>query len=327
MARVDLPFALELAEGRGIPDGRQPEPPAGTPKRIISASRSPRVPWQVDDARAAIARRVATTDPAAARRVLGLIDESRRPHARRAVCLAMAATDLPAARLLAAEANDPMLEALVPAVAARARETSEPETARALLRESVQGLTRFVVSDRVGQPSTAEALIRLVPLATRVDPDRAPGYLWLTLSLRMPLSATPESMPVIPKPRRAYLDQAELAAWVARFDGALAEVVFAPVADRLAGLVDETWGLGAEGNPIFQAAAAVDVRLARRLLDTLPEDPARPPGPAMMGRITHHTKADARIALARALALPPALRLNEVHTGPNADDLLDALDR
>jgi hypothetical protein len=113
--------------------------------------------------------------------------------------------------------------------------------------------------------------------------------------------------------RGRYLDRAELAARVARYDRAAAEVAFAPLAARLASLEDEFSGLGNEGPPIFRAAGAFDARIARSLLDSLPEDPPPPdPSPGGMPRYSDQTKALARLTLARILALPPELRLREL---------------
>ena len=122
--------------------------------------------------------------------------------------------------------------------------------------------------------------------------------------------------------RQHDLDLAELAARVARYDRAAAEVVFATVADRLPDMVDESWGLGNEGPGIFRAAGAFDARVARALLNDLPEDPAAPAGPPT-GRpvFRHHTKAQARLALARTLGLPPGLRLRRPLLGYGEDEL------
>ena len=130
------------------------------------------------------------------------------------------------------------------------------------------------------RPSPAVALARLLPLVVRLDPDRASSCLWLALARRPPLPAR-ERAPVMPDARRRYLDLAELATLTSRYDRAAAEVVFAPVAARVAGLDDGSWGLGNEGPAIFRAAGTFDARAAQALLDGLPEDPTppkRPPG-------------------------------------------------
>ena len=168
LARIDLPAALKLLEGQALQ------------------------PYQLETIRTAIANRIAATDPAAARRLLGMIEENRRPSARRVVCLRMAAKDLAAARALAAEDHDPMVEALLPAVAARPGRSSDPDGARALLREAVE---------RLGEAR------RRPDGPARRRPSRWPGYcrwrsgstptgrrtiLWLALSRRPPLSALPD---------------------------------------------------------------------------------------------------------------------------------------
>jgi hypothetical protein len=297
LARVDLPAALKLLQGR-----------------------DPQQRFQLDTLRVGIARRIAAIDSAAARRILGLIDEHGQRRARRVICLRMAAKDLPAARALAAEDHDPIVEALLPAIAARARAVSDPDGARALLREAIERLGKL---DDAAQssPSPAVALARLLPLAARIDAECAPDVFWLALARRPPLPALPEPLPILPQVRQHYLDRAELAVLVARYDRAAAEAVFAPVADRLVGLHEEPWGLGAEGPALFRAAGAYDARLARALLDALPEDPPPPAGPPTgMPDFRHHTKAQGQIALARILALPPALRLRELFLTHGGDD-------
>ena len=306
LARIDLSSALKLLEGQGKQQ-----------------------PYQLDTLRAGIARRIAATDPAGVRRIIGTIQENRQRLARRDACARMATKDLAAARVLAVEDRDLIVEALLPAIAAQVRAESDPDIARALLLESVQRLGRIgELESRPGGTSPAVALARLVPLATRIDPDRAPGYLWFALSRRPPLSTLPEPMPVSPQVRQHYLDLAELAVLVARYDRAAAEAVFAPVAARLVGIDDEQWGLGNEGTAIFWAAGAFDARVARRLLDALPEDPVPPAsrGVISAANIRHHSKARARIALARVLGLPPALRLREPLMPYANGDWLDVLD-
>ncbi len=303
LARVDLPSALKLVEGRA--EAQQ---------------------YQVDTIRSGIVKRIAATNPAEARRILGMIQDQRRRSARRAACLRMAAEDLPAARALAAEDKDPMVAALLPAVAARARAGSDPDGARTLLLESAERLGKLD-DNPAGRPSPAVALARLLPLAVRIDPDRAPGYLWLALSRRPPLSALPEPMPMMPQVRQHYLDLAELAVLVARYDREAAEAVFAPVAARLVGLADELWGLGNEGPALFKAAGAFDARVAQSLLGALPEDPAPPVGRPTGGPdFRHHSKAQARLALAESLGLPPGLRLREPLRPGGDDDWLEVLD-
>ncbi len=268
-------------------------------------------PYQIDRIRTKITDRIAATDPAATRRILGMVEEHMQWWARHIACLRMAAKDLPAARALAAEDHDPIVEDLLPAMAARERAGSDREGARRLLREAVERLGKLGDSQAV-RPSPAVALARLLPLAVRIDPDRAPDDFWLALSRRPPLSTRAESIAMMDQVRQQYLDLAELTVLVARYDRVAAEVVFAPVADRLVGLEDENWGLGKEGLAIFRAAGAFDARVAKAMLDGLPEDPAPSTNQATGGAsFRHQSKAQARIALAEILGLPPGLRLRQ----------------
>ena len=213
----------------------------------------------------------------------------------------MAAKNLPAARALAAEDHDPMIEALMPAIAARGRSESDPEGARALLRESVERIARIGAGEAV-RPAPAVAMARLLPMAVRIDPDRARDVLWRALSLRPPLSSVLEPRTHMSGDRPHYLDLAELAARVGRYERAAAEVAFAPVADRLPVLNDESRGLGNEGPGLFRAAGAFDARVARALFDALPELPAPPAG---RSGFRYYTKAQTRLVLAQVLGLPP----------------------
>lgn len=303
LARVDLPAALKLVDGQD------------------------KQPHQFDSVRIEIAKRIAGTHPAEARRLIGQLQEHTESLPRRVVCARMAEKDLPAARAYAAEIGDPMLAAALPAIAARALADSDPSAARELLRESVEklGMLEYVPSAR---PSPAVALARLLPLVVRLDPDRAPSCLWLALSRRPPLPVR-ERGPVMPDARQHYLDLAELAALTSRYDRAAAEVVFAPVSARVAGLDDSFWGLANEGPAIFRAAGTYDARAARAMLDSLPEDPTppkRPPGVMIAGDFRHRSKAEARVALAEIVALPPRLRLRAPFLPNWGDDWLEDFD-
>ncbi len=301
LARVDLPAALKLLERAG------------------------QEAYRLEMLRTAIASRIATTNPVEARRLVDLIEEQRRPMARRVVCLRMAAKDLAAARAFAAEDHNLMVEALLPAAAAQAQARSDPESARTLLRESVERLATLGDSPAFG-PSPAVALARLLPLAHRIDPARAPDDLWLALSLRAPLPAVGAPNAMMNQVRQQYVDLAELAMLVVRYDRSAAEAVFAPVAARLAATYEENWGLGNEGPAIFRAAGAFDARVARTLLDGLPEDPAPPAGQSTgQPMFRHRTKVQARIALASTLGLPPGLRLREPFR-KNGDDWFKELE-
>ena len=254
LARVDLAAALKLIEGQK--DG-----------------------YSLDRLRSRLAVRVAATRPAEAKRLLGLIkNDSENGLARQLICIRMATTDLPTARAVSEVVRSPVLTAVLSAVAARELADSDPAKARSLLKESFDRL------GRLAEPSGANyanppviAMARLLPLAARIDPDRAPDYFWFTLASRPPLAAAPEQRPASPQARQAYANLAELAMLIARYDRSAAEVAFGPVAERIPGLLDEMWGLGNEGDAIFKAAAGYDARAAKVLVEALPEDPSSHP--------------------------------------------------
>ena len=287
LARADLHAALKLMESR------------------------PLTPHQRATIRREIAVRIAARDPAEAGKLIGMLEENAQPAARVAACFRMAATNLAAARALAAEDHDPTVEALLPAIAARRGQTPIPTVPVPCFARRWSDSPGFRAPS-YAHFSPAVAIARLLPLAVRVDFDRAPDLLWLALSLRPPLSAVPESFPVMNEVRQHYLDLAELAALVARYDPAAAEAVFAPVADRIARLDDENWGLGNEGPAIFRAAGAFNARVAKTMLESLPEDPPPPPRRgSITPRFHHQSKLLARLALAETLGLPPALRYRQ----------------
>jgi len=287
LAPIDLPAALGLLEG-DKPD------------------------HALDQRLARMAARVAATDPAAARGLIDRIkDDSNKIQARRAASVRIAAVDLPAARALAEGYPDPVLPAVLPAIAAGKLAGTDPEKARALLLESINRLGRIAeagVPRQMAQPAVAMA--RLLPLAARIDPDRAPGYLWFALASRPARPAEPEARPIMPWHRQAYADLAELAMLIAPYDRPAADAVFAIVAGRVPGIFDDTWGPGDEGTAIVRWAAAYDARAARSMFDVLPEDPVPPKGRAQQPepRFQHEAKAKARLAIARTLGLPPELR-------------------
>ena len=245
----------------------------------------------------------------------GTSREERQRKARRIKCFRLAAKDYPAAKVLAAEDHDPMVEALLPAIAARSRAQSDPAEARRLLRESVDRLAKLGDGLSV-QPSPANALARLLPMAVRIDPDRSPDIFWLAVSRRVSVEALWEPVASNPTTLHHYLDLIELSVLLARYDRATADAVFAPVADQVRRVSEEAWGIGNECPAIFRAAGAFDARAARSLLESLPEDPA-PIAATSFFRFPK--QAQVRIALARMLGLPPSLRLREpfLPNGPN----------
>jgi hypothetical protein len=173
----------------------------------------------------------------------------------------------------------------------------------------------------------AVAMARLLPLAVRVDPERAPEYLWRAIAARPPRASGVAPGSATPQVRQQYLVLAELAALVARYDREAAETVFAPVAENAQALIDDRLGLGNEAGAILQSAALFDPRAALAMLDALPEDPeprqeSRPDRPPIF---TPRTRQTARLAVARALALSPAARRREALRVPGQFDLWPAM--
>ncbi len=234
IARVDLPSALVLIERSKDDRNRATQ--------YVQA-----------------AARIAATQPEEAERLLGLVkDEHARERGGSAVCVHMAAADLPRARRLADKVMNPAVPALLPAIAARRLAASDPKAARVLLEESFDRLEKLARSN-AGTSWTAPVvwMARLLPTAARVDPERWSEYFWRTLAVRPRRAREPERMPVLPQTRQRYVAMAQLAMLIGRYDRAAGEAVFAPVAERVPGLDDERWGLGNEGNQIFSGRATV----------------------------------------------------------------------
>ena len=286
LARVDLPEALKLLEAR---EGQ---------------------PNELDRIRVEIAKRIAATNPDEARRLLDSLKEQTPWTGRRAVRLRLAKTNLEAARALGREGEDPLTDALLPAIAAKAKAATDPAVARELLRESVERLASLEPL-RPNEPASSVMLARLLPLATRVDPDRAPDMMWRALAKR---PSDPNVEPYFSHRPPGWVLQhhqalAELAALIARYDRGAAEAVFAPVADRFDNIIEGEGWLGHEGVAALAAAAAFDARAAKALVEALPDDPPLPkPGEPGLRRVD---KFQSRTAVARILGLPPGLRFRE----------------
>ena len=303
LARVDLPAAMKLIDKERSGQG-------------------------LDHLRARLAVQVAATDPAEAKRLLGLLKDDSRDNyrARHHVCLRMAAVDLAAATSLASGFGDPLLDAVLPAMSARALAATDPKLARERFAQSFDRLEKLAhergAASQQGQgPSPMILMARLLPVATRVDPEHAREAFWRVVAARPPRSITLEPRPIFPWHRQDYADLAELAAILGRYDRPAAEAVFAPVLDRVPGMDDQTWGLGNEVDDIFRAAAAFDPRSAVALLEALPDDPT-PPSTGdrnlINNQFRHKAKADARLAVILALGQPPAIRMREINPGMNS---------
>ena len=298
LARIDLPAALKLTDGR------------------LTAQ-------EMSHVRVQIATRIAATAPAEAERLIGLVGPNNRPDgAILTICGRMAVADLPRARRLADTLAGPTPAAVFPALAAQATAAADPHGARGLLEESFGRLERLAESGGTpGGLAPAVAMARLLPMAARLDPDRSAEDFWRTLAARPPADPGPAREPTMPQDRQALATRAQLATLLARYDRAAADATFAPVAARLPAMAAEPWGLANEGDPIFRAATAYDPRAALALFHALPEDPVTPTNPPPgTPRFEHHTKTTARPAIARMLALPPELRRREaLRLSPYAD--------
>ena len=162
------------------------------------------------------------------------------------------------------------------------------------------------------------SMARLLPLAVRVDPDRSSEYLWRAIAARPPRAAGAVHGRRRSRSGGTYLVLAQLAALVARYDREAAETIFAPVAENAPALIDDRFDLSDEAGAILQAAAAFDPRAALAMVDALPEDPEpkQGPRPGRPPAFTPRIKEKARLAVARALALPPGARRREALAGP-----------
>lgn len=255
----------------------------------------------------AIAEREATTDLEKARQSADALQVKEPWGGLRRIRLRLAETDLEGARSLTNGYDDPLTDALLPAIAAKAQAETDPSTARALLRESIDRLASLNPSVP-GDASPAALIARLLPLATRLDPDRAPDYLWLALARRPVAPSTMVMKPMTTAVAQYFLDWAELAALVAQYDRATAEIILAPVMDLFDNFqdADDFRQLGNQGVAAIAAIAAHDARVAKELLEAIPDAPPQGSGEP---RSRYNHKPRARVAMIRILGLPPSLRL------------------
>ncbi len=286
IARVDLPAAEALLE------------PGGTEANWVG-----------------LARRAGANDPAGAQRIYARLKDRRsRLAALPDLCAGMAGRDLPSALALTRD-GAPGVAALAVAAAARSKAADDPAAARKLLAEAYDRLEPLNGQMVVASVSMA----RLLPLAVRIDPARSSEYLWRAIAARAPRSA-------IVGNRSSSLLLAQLAALAARYDREAAETIFAPVAENAPALVDDHAFLSEHTAAILRAASAFDPRAAVAMVDAMAEDPepSREPQPGGPLAITPRTKEMARIAVARALALPHALARREALRVPGSFDLWPA---
>jgi hypothetical protein len=319
IARVDLPAALALLE----PGNNEANRAAVKSGKMVDSLSSLPEPGKNEENLASIARRAAANDPAGAERTFDLLT---RPRAKLDVlanlCAGVAEHDLQRALALAKREDAPGVAALTVAVAARNMAPNDPAGARKLLAEAYDRLEPLTARMVVSSVSMA----RLLPLAIRVDPDRSGEYLWRAIAARPPRALGAPQRSAAPQIRRQYLVVAQLGALVARYDRDAAETIFAPVAENAQALIDDRFDLRDEAGAILQAAAAYDPRTALAMIDALPADaePRQGPGPGSPPAFAPRINEKARLAVARALALPPGARLREALRVPGQPDLWPA---
>jgi len=269
---------------------------------------------------ASIARRVAVNNPAGAERIfVRLTQRPAKLDVMADLCAGMAVKDLPRAVALATRAGAPGVAAQTVATAARNKVSADPAGAKKLLAEAydrLEPLTGMIVVPSV-------SMARLLPTAIRVDPDRSSEYLWRAIAARSPRASSMPPGSITPEIRRQYLAIAQLAALVARYDVEAARTIFAPVAENAQTLFDEPFGLTNEASATLLAAAAFDPRAALAMIDAMSDDPEpkERPQPGGPPAFTARTKEKARLVVARALALSPAVRLREALQVPGQFNL------
>ena len=291
LARVDLPAALALLE-----------------------------PGKNEENLATLARRAASNDPAGAERVFaGLTQRNVKLGVMADLAAGMAEKDLAKAVALPTRAGAPGVAAHTLAAAARYKASTDPSAARKLLAEAydrLEPLTGMIVIPTV-------SMARLLPTAIRVDPDRSSDYLWRAIAARPPRASGQN----FGTTRSDMLILAQLAALVSRYDVEAAETIFAPVAESSKALFDDRFGGSNELGAIFGAAATFDPQAALAMFAAIPEDPEPGPRNRQGGppAFAPRTKEKARLAVARALALPPAARLREALRVPGQVNLWPAV--
>lgn len=300
---IDLPAARDLFERKGM------------------TNVSPTDARQVDRHLGKLAARLATFDPVAAEEIArGL--RSAPGYTDREVsilqtCRAMAVADRAHARGLLDALHEARPGKSIPLVLkpyglglmGEALAESDPAAARSLLDEAFAALR--AASDRAKggptSPPVSCVMAGLLPAVAKVDPARLRERAWLAASCRTYREPAPmPSMNVYPE-RLALLEDAAVAVLVAPYDRGLADVVAAPIFERLPGLAVEPNSLGEDGVRLFRAIAAYSPHRIAPLLATLPAV-AKVTGKDASGWTHVSLEARARFEAAEVLGLPPAQR-------------------
>ena len=299
---IDLPAAEAIFERKG------------------SANVSKPTPQDIGRHHGEVAWRIAPYDPAAAERLITGLDAQvyNRQALLLRTCRALAPKDLPRARklldLLPTYVNfgqtvSPSLHAYGLALMAGSLAVTDQATARTLLDESIDELMKAAVDDarRGGYPLPSCVLAGLLPLVERLEPDRVGELMWRAVSFRPP-RVEPAGYPIIGPDRQVVRSLAVLAMLVDRYDRALADAVFAPVAARINELAAEpnSWGLNLAD--VFKLIAAHDPRAVASLIDRLPESARKTRVHADRNWVETSLDVQARVALAELLGLPVETR-------------------
>jgi hypothetical protein len=283
---------------------------------------SPTDARQIDRHLGKLAARLAPFDPVTAERIArGLRPWSN--HTDREVsilqtCRAMAAADLPRSRgLLDALDNQAwqgkftllVLKPMGLGLMAEALRESDPAVARSLLDEAFAAL-RAASDGAQGGPTSPPAacvMAGLLPTVALVEPARLRERAWLAASCRAYQDPGPAPWMNVHRERFALMEDMSVALLVAPHDRRLAEVVAAPIFERLPALAVEPESLGEDVVRLFKALAAYDPRRIVPLLAALPEV-AKVTKKDANGWTRVSFDARARLAAAEILGLPPSAR-------------------
>jgi Carboxypeptidase regulatory-like domain len=246
LSRIDLAGALALVESTN-----------GLAKRGDRVNRV----FVFDRAYGEIAYRVASSDPAGAERVLGMIvDAHRRGGYVVAACFRMALNDLPRARRLAETIEAPGIRAYALGQMARALAAVDRSSAIGLLEDAFNRLDEY--RDDPGGYSSPDCVAAvLLPVVEAVAPARLQESVWRAVALRAPLlDGRGEGS--------GGRSDAELAMQIARYDRAAAAAVLA----RAIGVYRKTDVDSARQGFVAMALALIEPARLVSLVESLPDE-------------------------------------------------------
>jgi hypothetical protein len=246
LARVDCPGALSLVEQS-----------KGLAKRGDRVNRV----FVFDRAYGEIAYRVASNNPGAAERVLGLIvDSHRRGGYVAAASMRIALNDLARGRRLVETIEDPKIGAYGLGQMARALAATDKSSAIRLLDEAFDRLEKYR-DDRRGYASSDSVAGALLEAVEAVAPARLQEFLWRAVSLRAPLLDERGE-------GSSERSAAELALTLARYDRAAAMAVLARALDSFR----KTDTDGFRQGFIARSLALIDPARVVSVVESLPDE-------------------------------------------------------